>query len=76
MTNIANISVKTIAGEDKKMSDYAGNVLLIVNVASYCGYTRQYSGLEELHQAYASQGLKVMAFPCNDFGAQEPGSNA
>ncbi|MEB3294929.1 MAG: glutathione peroxidase, partial [Synechococcales bacterium] len=42
----------------------------------YCGYTRQYSGLEELHQAYASQGLKVMAFPCNDFGAQEPGSNA
>jgi glutathione peroxidase len=75
MTNISNITVKTIAGDEKSMGDYAGNVLLIVNVASYCGYTRQYSGLEELHQTYANQGLKVMAFPCNDFGAQEPGSN-
>ena len=75
MTNISNIAVKTLTGDDKKMSDYAGNVLLIVNVASYCGYTGQYSGLEALNQKYAAQGLKVMGFPCNDFGAQEPDSN-
>jgi glutathione peroxidase len=75
MTNISSIAIKTINGEDKKISDYAGNVLLIVNVASYCGYTKQYSGLEALNQKYAAQGLKVMAFPCNDFGAQEPDSN-
>ncbi len=75
MTNISSIAIKTINGEDQKISDYAGNVLLIVNVASYCGYTKQYSGLEALNQKYAAQGLKVMAFPCNDFGAQEPDSN-
>jgi glutathione peroxidase len=75
MTNISNIAIKTITGEEKKISDYAGQVLLIVNVASYCGYTKQYSGLEALNQKYAAQGLKVMAFPCNDFGAQEPDSN-
>jgi glutathione peroxidase len=74
-TNIAPIAVKTITGEEKKMGDYAGNVLLLVNVASYCGYTKQYSGLEALNQKFRDQGLRVMGFPCNDFGAQEPDSN-
>jgi glutathione peroxidase len=74
-TNVSQIAVKTIAGADKTMGDYAGNVLLLVNVASYCGYTKQYSGLEALNQQFRDQGLRVMGFPCNDFGAQEPDSN-
>ncbi|MBD2329402.1 glutathione peroxidase [Alkalinema sp. FACHB-956] len=75
MTNISNITVKTITGDEKKLSDYAGKVLLIVNVASYCGYTGQYKGLEDLQKQYADQGLRVLGFPCNDFGMQEPDSN-
>ena len=66
--------VKSATGTDKALSDYAGKVLLIVNVASRCGFTKQYAGLQALNEAYAAKGLAVLGFPCNDFGAQEPGT--
>lgn len=74
-----NISINDIQVTDKNgkvrtMSEFSGSVLLIVNVASQCGLTPQYSGLEALNRKYAAQGLKVLGFPCNDFGAQEPGT--
>ncbi|HIK27563.1 MAG: glutathione peroxidase [Oscillatoriaceae bacterium SKW80] len=72
---VSDIVVKTIDGKEKTLGEYAGNVLLIVNVASYCGYTPQYAGLEKLHQQYKGAGLRVLGFPCNDFGGQEPGTN-
>jgi glutathione peroxidase len=58
-----------------KLSDYNGKVLLIVNVASECGNTPQYAGLEEIYKMYSSKGFEILAFPCNDFGGQEPGTN-
>ena len=73
---IYNISVKTISGSEQPLADYMGRALLIVNTASKCGYTPQYQGLEELHKAFAVRGLSVLGFPCNQFGAQEPGSEA
>lgn len=69
------ISLHTITGDEMPLSSYAGNVLLIVNVASKCGFTKQYSGLQGLHEEFASQGLVVMGFPCNQFGHQEPGDD-
>ncbi len=74
-TTIFDITVKTIKGEEKQMSEYEGNVLLIVNLASYCGYTPQYKGLEQLNLKYQKLGLRVLGFPCNDYGEQEPGNN-
>jgi glutathione peroxidase len=74
-TSIKDITVKTIKGQDKSLSEYEGKVLLIVNVASKCGLTPQYKGLENLYTEFKEEGLRVLGFPCNDFGAQEPGSN-
>ena len=76
MPNVHDFKVKTIQGQDKNLVDYKGRVLLIVNVASECGKTPQYAGLEKLHETYGERGLRVLGFPCNDFGAQEPGSEA
>lgn len=67
--------VKNISGEDVSMSDYKGKVVLIVNTASKCGFTKQYEGLEELYEKYKDQGFVILGFPCNQFGAQEPGGN-
>lgn len=73
--NVHDFQVKTIDGQDLSLSKYKGKALLIVNTASECGYTPQYKGLEELYQAYRAKGLEVLAFPSNDFGAQEPGND-
>lgn len=73
--NISDIVVKDMNNKDVKLSDYKGKVLLIVNVASKCGYTRQYKGLQEIYDRYNKQGFEILAFPCNQFGGQEPGTN-
>lgn len=75
MPSAHDFTAATIAGQDKKLVDYTGQVLLIVNVASECGLTPQYEGLEKLHETYGERGLRVVGFPANEFGAQEPGSN-
>jgi glutathione peroxidase len=72
--NVTAVKVRTAAGEDRTLGDWGGKVLLIVNVASRCGFTRQYAGLQKLQDSYGPRGLAVLGFPCNDFGAQEPGS--
>ena len=72
--SVSTVSVTTPDGASKSLGDYAGQVLLIVNVASRCGFTKQYAGLQALNAAYGDKGLAVLGFPCNDFGGQEPGS--
>ncbi len=72
-----NVKETQIITSDKRilhLGDYSGKVLLIVNVASYCGFTAQYSDLQKLHELYSEKGLSILAFPCNDFGNQEPDS--
>ncbi len=76
MASIYDFSLKRITGEDQDLSDYRGKVLLVVNVASKCGLTPHYAGLQQLSEAHAAAGLVVLGFPCNQFGAQEPGSEA
>lgn len=73
MTDIYNYSLKKINGEETKLEAFKGKVLLIVNVASKCGFTPQYKGLQSLHEKYQDKGFAVLGFPCNQFGAQEPG---
>lgn len=70
-----SINFKNILGEEKSFKEFSGKKILIVNVASYCGYTRQYKDLQKLQDSYGDQ-LQVIAFPCNDFGSQEPGNNS
>jgi glutathione peroxidase len=76
MTSIYDFSATTLAGEPKALADFRGQALLIVNVASRCGFTPQYEGLEALQKRYGERGFSVLGFPCNQFGAQEPGDSA
>ena len=74
MVEVQNTTVISADGEAKKLGEYMGDVILVVNVASYCGNTAQYEGLQKLHEKYSNKGLRILAFPCNDFGNQEPNS--
>ena len=74
MTTITDFTVRKADGTPADLSAYAGKVLLIVNTASKCGFTPQYEGLEQLHRDYTERGFEVLGFPCNQFGAQEPGN--
>jgi glutathione peroxidase len=73
MTNVFDFSADGLDGKPHKLSGYRGKALLVVNTASKCGFTPQYAGLEKLHQDYGPRGFAVLGFPCNQFGAQEPG---
>ena len=75
MSSIYDYKANSLEGKEVSLSDYRGKVVLIVNTASKCGFTPQYAGLEELYKAYEDKGLTVLGFPCNQFGAQEPGSS-
>ncbi len=72
--DVSNTKIVSSDGNSLKLGDFSGQVLLIVNVASYCGFTIQYEELQKLHDKYSKNGLKILAFPCNDFGKQEPDS--
>ena len=72
---VYDFSAKSINGKDIPLSDFKGQVLLIVNTASKCGFTPQFGGLEEMHKTYANKGLVVLGFPCNQFGSQDPGAD-
>ena len=76
MQSIYDFTVKDIDGRDVSLADYRGKVLLVVNVASKCGFTKQYAGLEKLYKAQADKGLVVLGFPANNFMGQEPGTEA
>lgn len=75
MEGVLSFTMETIDGAKKALADYKGEVLLIVNTASRCGYTKQYKTLEQLYDTYKDRGLRILAFPANNFGAQEPGTN-
>jgi glutathione peroxidase len=72
---IYDFKVETIKGEETTLKAYKGDVLLIVNTASKCGFTPQYQGLQSLYETYKEKGFNILGFPCNQFGAQEPGTN-
>ena len=74
--SVSDVVVSTATGDQQRLGELDGQVRLIVNVASRCGFTRQYAGLQSLQESYGPKGFSVLAFPCNDFGAQEPGSLA
>ena len=76
MTDIYDFTVTTIDGKEQSLADFRGKPMLIVNTASKCGFTPQYEGLEKLHEEFSGDGLAVLGFPCNQFGAQEPGDAA
>ena len=75
MSTVCDFSATSISGKTVKLDQFKGKPLLIVNTASACGFTPQFAGLEDLHKAYGSKGLVVLGFPCNQFGAQDSGSN-
>ena len=76
MTSVYDFSAKTLEGDEIPLSNFRGQVLLIVNTASKCGFTPQYEGLEKLYEKLHGEGLTVLGFPCNQFGSQEPGSES
>ncbi|MBA4073782.1 MAG: glutathione peroxidase [Cyanobacteria bacterium PR.023] len=75
MITVYEYTAKALDGKEIKLEQYKGNVMLIVNTASKCGFTSQFAGLEKLHEEYAKRGLSLLGFPCNQFGAQEPGDS-
>ena len=76
MSTVYDFTATSLAGQPVELSAYKGNVILIVNTASACGFTPQYEGMEKIYQQFKDQGFVVLGFPCNQFGAQEPGSSA
>ena len=76
MSDLYDFSANTLGGTTKSLAEYRGKVVLVVNTASECGFTPQYEGLEAISRKYRGQGLEVLGFPCNQFGAQEPGDAA